>query len=115
MGKRWISMVLAINEVNGFEKGKRYTKNLEFSSCFKNGKLRVVALIDADDNTFYWTTTEDSADYRNFRLKATYSFVVSYISTVFDPANPKVNIAELEEVVAAKMDLRHAKRYKLEA
>ncbi|MGI2326597.1 hypothetical protein [Planococcus sp. YIM B11945] len=115
MGKRWISMVLAINEVNGFEKGKRYIKNLEFSSCFKNGKLRVIALMDADDNTFYWTTTEDSVDYRNFRLKATYSFVVSYISTVFDPANPKINIAELEEVVRVKRKLKHIEQYKLKA
>lgn len=108
-------MVLAISELNGFEKGKRYTKNLEFSSCFKNDEIRVVALIDEDDNTFYWTTTEDSSDYQNFRLKATYSFVVSYISTVFDPANPKVNIAELEEVAAANMDFGHVEQYKLKA
>lgn len=95
-------MVLAINELNGFEKGKRYTLDLEFSSCFKNEKLRVVALKDMEGNTFYWTTTEDAAAYRKFRLKGTYSFVVSYISTVFDPANPKVNIAELEEVATNK-------------
>ena len=52
-------MVLAIKEVNGFEKGMEYTRELEFLSCFTNDEHRVVSLIDSDGNVFYWTTTED--------------------------------------------------------
>lgn len=93
-------MVLAIKEVNGFEKGKIYTRDLEVLSCFRNDEHRIVALMDRDGNAFYWTTTVDSPEYRNFRRKATYTFKVSYISTVFDPSNPKVVIAELNDVTA---------------
>ncbi|WP_033542847.1 hypothetical protein [Planococcus sp. CAU13] len=108
-------MVLAIKEVNGFERGKKYTRDLEFLSCFKNDEHRVVALVDRDGNVFYWTTTEDSPEYRNFRLKATYTFKVSYISTVFGPSSPKVIIAELNDVTAENGMYGKAKRYKLHA
>ena len=93
-------MVLAVKEVNGFEKGIEYTRDLEFLSCFTNDEHRVVSLIDTDGNVFYWTTTQDSPEYRNFRRKATYTFKVSYISTVFDPSKPRVVIAELNDVTA---------------
>jgi hypothetical protein len=108
-------MVLAIKEVNGFEKGKKYTGDLELLSCFKNDEHRIVALTDRDGNVFYWTTTEDSPEYRNFRIKATYTFKVSYISTVFDPSNPKVVIAELNDVTAENGMYGQAEQYKLNA
>ncbi len=108
-------MVLAIKEVNGFEKGMEYTRDLEFLSCFTNDEHRVVSLIDTDGNVFYWTTTEGSSEYRNFRLKATYTFKVSYISTILGPSSPKVIIAELKDISARKSMYGKAKRFKLNA
>ncbi len=108
-------MVLAIKEVNGFEKGMEYTRDLEFLSCFTNDEHRVVSLIDTDGNVFYWTTTEGSSEYRNFRLKATYTFKVSYISTILGPSSPKVIIAELEDLSAKQHMHGKAKRFKLHA
>lgn len=108
-------MVLAIKEVNGFEKGIEYTRDLEFLSCFTNDEHRVVSLIDTEGNVFYWTTTEDSPEYRNFRLKSTYTFKVSYISTILGPSSPKVIIADLKDVSARKSMYGKAKRFKLNA
>lgn len=108
-------MVLAIKEVNGYERGKKYTKDLEFLSCFENEEHRVVALIDRDGNVFYWTTTEDSPEYRNFRPTATYTFKVSYISTILGPSSPKVIIAELKDVSARKSMYGKPQRFKLNA
>lgn len=108
-------MVLAIKEVNGFEKGKKYTKELEFVSCFKSDEYRVIALIDRDGNVVYWTTTEDSLEYRNLRKKATYTFKVSYISTIIGPSRPKVIIAELNDVTAENGMYGEAAQYKLNA
>lgn len=108
-------MVLAIKEVNGFEKGKEYTRDLEFSSCFKNDEHRVVALMDGDGNVLYWTTTKNSLEYRNFRIKATYTFKVSYISTIFGPSTPKVVIAELNDVTAENGMYSMDKQFKLNA
>lgn len=93
-------MVLAIKEVNGYERGKKYTEELEFLSCFKNDEHRIVALTDTAGNMFYWTTTVDSPEYRSFRRKATYTFKVSYISTISGPSKPKVVIAELKNTAA---------------
>ena len=108
-------MVLAIKEVNGFEKGKKYMRDLEFLSCFKNDEHRVVALVDRDGNVLYWTTKKNSPEYRNFRIKATYTFKVSYISTIVGPSTPKVVIAELNDVTAENGMYGKAKQYKLNA
>ena len=108
-------MVLAIKEVNGFEKGKKYTRDLELLSCFKNEEHRVVALKDRDGNVLYWTTTEESPEYRNFRIKATYTFKVSYISTVFGTSSPKVVIADLNNVTAENDMYVTAEPYRLNA
>ncbi|ANU24187.1 hypothetical protein [Planococcus donghaensis] len=108
-------MVLAIKEVNGFEKGKKYTRDLKLLSCFKNDEYRVVALGDKDGNVLYWTTTKNSPEYQNFRIKATYTFKVSYISTVFDPSTPKVVIAELNDLTTENSMHGKADQYKLNA
>ncbi|WP_422122347.1 hypothetical protein DHX103_11095 [Planococcus sp. X10-3] len=108
-------MVLAIKEVNGFEKGKKYTRDLEFLSCYKNDEHRVVALVDRDGNVLYWTTTKNSPEYRNFRIKATYTFKVSYISTIVGPTAPKVVIADLNDVTAENGMYSKAEQYKLNA
>ncbi|MFD1030194.1 hypothetical protein [Metaplanococcus flavidus] len=108
-------MVLAIKEVNGFEKGKKYTRELEFLSCFKNDEHRVVALADRDGEVLYWTTTKNSPEYRNFRIKAIYTFKVSYISTIFGPSTPKVVIAELNDVTAENGMYGKAEQFKLNA
>ena len=110
-----ISMVLAIKEVNGYERGKKYTEDLEILSCFKNDEHRVVALTDTDGNVFYWTTTVDSPEYQNFRRKATYTFKVSYISTIVGPSSPKIVIAELNDVTASNAMFGKAEQYRLHA
>lgn len=63
-----------------YKKGENYTKYLTYIKMYGNSNNRVIEMKDEENNILIWTTTDYSKTYRNFRLKAYYSFKVSFIS-----------------------------------
>lgn len=88
-------MSFTIDQLRGYEAGKRYERELKFVRMFGNSGNRSIVMRDKDGVELLWSTTDYNNTYKNFKLRATYKFRVSHIVNVESMSIPQINIQRL--------------------